>query len=94
MGAFYKLISPYLSIQTKLPKLALIIMFFMKLRLNLFDEDIAHQFGVHPATVSRNFHQVLNIASAKTSFIIKWPERDVLWLTMPVPFHRFLKSAV
>ena len=92
-SAFYELVSPYLSSRTKLPKLALIILFFMKLRLNLFDEDIAHRFGgVHPATVSRNFHQVLDIASVKTSFLIKWPERDVLRLTMPVSFRRFFKK--
>ena len=91
-SAFYELVSPYLSSRTKLPKLALIIMFFMKLRLNLFDEDIAHRFGVHPTTVSRNFHRVLNIASVKTSFLIKWPERDVLRLTMPVSFCCFFKK--
>ena len=78
--------------RTKLPRLALIIMFFMKLQLNLFDEDIAHRFGVHPATVSRNFHRILNIASAKTSFLIKWPERDVLHLTMPMSFRHFFKK--
>ena len=91
-SAFYELVSPYLAKRTKLPKLALIMMFFMKLRLNLFDEDIAHRFEVHPTTVSRNFHKILNIASAKTSFLIKWPERDVLRLTMPVSFRRFFKK--
>lgn len=91
-SAFVDLISPHLPDRTKLPKLTLIIMFFMKLRLNLFDEDIAHRFGVHRSTVSRNFHRILDIAAAKTSFLIKWPERDVLCLTMPMSFRRFFKK--
>ena len=64
----------------------------MKLRLNLFDEDLAHRFGVHKSTVSRNIHRILDIAAAKTSFLIKWPERDVLRLTMPMSFRRFFKK--
>lgn len=88
-NAFYELVSPYLNIRTKLLRLAPIIMYFVKLRLNLFGEDIAHTFGVHPTTVPRNFHRILNIASAKTSFLIKWPERDVLHLTMPISSHHF-----
>jgi len=57
-------------------------MFLMKLRLNLFDEDVAHRFGAHRSTVSRNFYRVLDIAAAKTKFLIRWPERDMLHLTM------------
>ena len=64
----------------------------MKLHLNLFDEYLAHRFGVRKSTVSRNFHQILDIAVAKTSFLIKWPERDVLRLTMPMSFRWFFKK--
>lgn len=64
----------------------------MKLHLNLFNEDLANRFGVHKSTVSSNFHQILHIAAAKTSFLIKWPERDVLHLTMPMSFRRFFKK--
>ena len=65
LSAFIELISLYLTGKTKMPKLVLILMFFMKLRLNLFDQDIAHRFGVHSTTVSRNFHRILNIAETK-----------------------------
>ena len=91
-SAFVDLITPDMKTRCKLSNLTLIIMFLMKIRLNLFDEDIAHRFGVHRSTVSRNFHRILNIAAVKTSFLIKWPERDVLWLTMPVSFPRFFKK--
>ena len=29
--------------------------FFLKIRINLYDEDIAYRFGGHVSTVSRNF---------------------------------------
>jgi len=67
-------------------------MFFLKLRLNLFDEDIGYRFGVHPSTVSRNFHRILDVAATKMSFLIKWPERDILRLTMPISFRRFFRK--
>ena len=30
----------------------------MKLRLNLFDQDLAYRFGVHQSTISRNFKRI------------------------------------
>ena len=67
-------------------------MFHMKLCLNLFDKDLALRFGIHKSTVSRNFHRILDIAAEKTSFLIKWPTRDALRLTMPISFRRFFKK--
>jgi hypothetical protein len=66
-------------------------MFLMKLRLNLFDEDVAFCFGVHRATVSRNFDHVLDILYVKTKHLIHWPDRDVLYATMPTFFSKFFK---
>ena len=70
----------------------MVLMFLMKLRLNLFDGDLAQRFGVHSSTVSRYFHRVLDIAYEATAFLIQWPERDVLRLTMPLSFRRFFKK--
>ena len=75
-NAFFKLVSPHLSDRTKLPKLSMVLMF---LRLNLFDKDLAQRFSVHSSTVSRHFHRVLDVAFEAT-FVIQWPERDVLRL--------------
>lgn len=83
---------PHLHPHNKISKFSAVIMFLMKLRLNLLDEDIAFRFCVHQSTVSRNFHDVLNVAAMKTSFLIQWPERDVLRKTMPVPFRRFFRN--
>ena len=67
-------------------------MFLMKLRLNVFDEDLAFRFGVHRTIVSRNFHYVLNVMYVKTNHLIKWPDRDALRSTMPTSFRKFFKS--
>ena len=72
--------------------MSMLIMFFMKLRLNLFDEDIGYRFGVHPSTVSRNFHRVLDVVAARTTHLIKWPDRDTLYQTMPMTFRKFFKK--
>lgn len=62
---------------------------FLKLRLGLFDDDIAFWFGVHSTTVSRNFHKILDVMFVKTAHLIAWPDRDVLHLTMPMSFQKF-----
>lgn len=76
----------------KLPKMSAFLMFFLKLWLGLFDEDIGFRFGVHPSTVSRNFHRILDVMFIKTTPLIKWPDRDVLRETMPMSFRKFFKK--
>ena len=83
---------PYLSHHKKISTFSSVVMFLMKLRLNLLDEDIAYRFRVHQSTVTRNFHDVLKVAAVKTSFLIQWPERDILHKTMPVSFRRFFRN--
>ena len=87
--AFYNFVASGLLDSPHLTKMLMLIMFFLKVRLNLFDEDIAHQFRVHPSTVSRNFHRVLDVAAAKVAPLIKWPEREVLRQTVPEFSHKF-----
>ena len=67
-------------------------MFLMKLRLNLFDEDLAFRFGIHQSSVSRNFHRLLDIMFTCTSNLIKWPDRETLRQTMPSSFRKFFKK--
>lgn len=86
------LIAPDLPEGPKLSKLNRLIMFFLKIRLGLYDIDIADRFQVHPSTVSRNFHLVLDVMSVKTAHLIKWPDRETLYLTMPVSFRKFFKN--
>ena len=77
---------------TKLSKFNILVMFFMKICLNLCMEDIAHCFNVNKSTVSRHFHDVLHIMYVKTKPLIRWPDRDVLQMTMPTSFKKFFKK--
>jgi len=56
------------------------------------DEDLVFWFGVHCSTISRHFHQVLDVMAVKTAPSIKWPERDTLRETMPTAFRKFFKK--
>ncbi len=88
----YDIVKSSLTESNKLTKMAMMLMFFLKIRLNLYDEDIADRFNVHPSTVSRNFHRVLDVMAIKTAHLIKWPDRDTLQLTMPTSFRKFFKQ--
>ena len=79
---------------SKFSPFEIIVMFFMRIRLNLMEEDIGYRFGVHQSTVSRNFYKVLDVMDVKLSHLIKWPERQILQETLPMSFRRFSKSAV
>ena len=68
------------------------MMFFLRIRLNHGTDDIAFRFGVTKGQVSKHFHNVLDIMYVKTKPLIKWPERDVLHLTMPTSFRKFFKK--
>ena len=87
----FDLVAPALPESPTLTKLTMVIMFFLKIRLGLYDEDIGDRFGIHPSTVSRNF-RVLDVMAIKTSHLIKWPDRDTLYMTMPMLFRKFFKK--
>ena len=72
-----------------------LIMVLLKLRLNLMDQDIAYQFGVHQTTVSRNFRKVMNVLYSRLKPLIRWPEREQLILTMPIDYQsKFRRCAI
>lgn len=64
-SVLYKLIASDLPESPRLTKLAMLLMFFLKIHLNLFDKYTGYRFDVHPSTVSRNFHRVLDIMFIK-----------------------------
>ena len=61
---------------------------FMKLRLNLGDQDIAFRFDVNQSTVSRCFSKWIDVMYIRLKPLIKWPERDELMKTMPMEFRK------
>ncbi len=89
--ALFELVRPRLSEGVKLSKFQMVLMLLMKLRHNFPDGDIGYRFGVHPSTVSRNFHKVLDVMVICTSKLIVWPNRGILLMTMPVSFRKFFR---
>ena len=90
--ALFELAEPRLCQGVKLSKFQMMLIFLMKLRHNFPDGDIAYRFGVHPSTVSRNFHKILDVMVACTSKLIVWPNRGVLRMTMPISFQKFFSK--
>ena len=65
---------------TKLNTFEMLAVFFMRIRLNLYEEDIAYRFDVHRTTVSRCFYRLLDVMHAKTVSLDKVArERDFTW---------------
>ena len=54
--------------------------------LNVPHQDLAYRFGVSQSTVSRTFAHWLFIMDVRLSPLIRWPEREELWRTMPQCF--------
>ena len=72
------LVFPSLPDGSKLSKFDMVLLFLMKIHLNVMDEDLAFRFGVHQTTISRNFHRVLNGMYVRLYNLVMWPDRGVL----------------
>jgi len=75
---------PYRSSLTNFQQLLVVL---MKLRLAVPHEDLAYRFQVSKSTISRTFNTGID-ALYGISKLIAWPEREVLWKTMPMQFRR------
>ena len=60
----------------------------LKLKLNLGFQDIAYRMEISKSTVcvSRHFHETLDLMATCLEWLIKWPDREELWKTMPSCF--------
>ena len=96
--ALFNFIAPYVgdsaSTQTTLPLFQQFVMVLMKLRLNLGDQYLAYQFGVHNSTISRYFKKWVNVMYMRLKPLIKWPGRGELLKTMPVLFRKSFRTCV
>ena len=66
----------------------------LKLRLSLFDQDIAYRFGVHQSTISRNFRRWIDIMFIRLKSLIRWPGHDELRKTLPSDFKAHFSKCV
>ena len=81
-------IQPYLRQRSVLTPFQQLLITLMRLRLNLSVKDLAYRFGVHYSTISCTYLAVLNILYYRLKPLILWPERDVLFKTMPMSFRK------
>ena len=77
-----------------LPHFQQFMLVLMKLRLNLFDKDLAYRFGISQASVSRYFNKWIGTMFIRLQPLVRWPRREELQLTMPVEFKKHFKRCV
>lgn len=63
----------------------------MKLRLGLFNKDIAYRFGIKPFVVSRIFRNWIKVLAKELLFLIIWPEKTALRKNMLRCFKKHQK---
>ena len=87
--AVVDLVTPVLAEGTtaKLSSFQKILVFLMKLKLNLLEDDLACRFNVSCSTVSKTFLKVLNAMAVRIARLIKWPDRETLKKTLPAHFR-------
>ncbi|CAN7999688.1 unnamed protein product [Ixodes hexagonus] len=64
------------------------IVFLIRLRLNLSLQDLAYRFQVSQPTITRIVNKWLEAAYARLQNAVMWPGRDVLRQSMPMAFRR------
>lgn len=70
------------------------MIFFMRLRLNLLEQDLAYRFNISQSTASRIFAKWLDAAYICMKNTIIWPERKNLIKTMPLSFKKHFGTSV
>ena len=70
------------------------ILFLMKLRLNLTECDLGYRFNISQPSVSRIFNKWLDVFHARLSWLIRWPGRDELLISLPRAFKRSFPRCV
>ena len=60
------------------------VLTLMKLKLNMPMQDFAYRFGISLPTVSRIFLAWMVVLDVRLAPLIKWPELEDLWRTMPL----------
>ena len=94
--AIFDLFEPFITItaRTSLDKFQQVLLFLMRMKLNLIYEDLGYRFVVSRSTTSRTFLNILDIAASRLAFLIRWPEREELWKTTPRLSGKILKTIV
>lgn len=88
LGTVFRQILPFVTRKSqRLTPFQEFILTLMKLKLNMPLEDLAYRFNISVPTVSRIFQSWLVVMDVRLSPLIKWPDREDLWRTMPQCFQ-------
>ena len=84
----YKYVLPFVVRKSPtLSKFQEFVLTLMKLKLNMPMQDLAYRFGISLPTVSRIFLAWMVVLDVRLAPLIRWPEREDLWRTMPQCFQ-------
>ena len=81
--------------RTALPLFNQFLMVLVRLRTDMDTQDLAYHFGINPSNVSRTFQKWIHVMYERLKLLVKWPEREQLYRTMPMVFRgNFSKCVV
>lgn len=94
--AVYQLVSSHVahSSLNVLGKFQEMMIFFIRLRLNCPEQDLAYRFGISQSTVSRVWTKWLDVFSCRMKPLIRWPSKEEVVKTMPMAFIENFQSKV
>lgn len=88
--ALFNFLLPLMSVRKKiLTPFQMLLLTFMRLRLDLPAQHLAHLFQVSPKTVYRTFSEMVSFLHANLKRAIVWPDRETLYKIMP---HQFVEA--
>lgn len=87
LEAIFDLIHPRLQERKSMTKFQQFILTLMKMRLNLLGKDLAYRFKISESVVSNVFRDTIDVMYVAMGFLIIWPGKEELKLTMPKCFR-------
>lgn len=90
----FTFVKPHLRQRSSLTPFQQLVITLMRLRLNLSVKDLAYRFIVHYSTISHTFLHMINVLHYRLRPLIIWPDRDILYMTMPMDFRKHCPRCV
>lgn len=88
MEITYDLVEEHISNASKtLSKEQEFLLCLVKLPQNYTFQDITFQLNVSLSTVQRSFHNTLDVFYKRLGFLVSWPNRENLQVSMPMCFR-------
>ncbi len=93
--AIFDYISPHVpNSRSVLPAFQQFVMVLMKLRLNADNGLLSSLFNVHVSTVTRYFQKWIDVMFWMLKPLVKWPDHEQLYQTMPREFRKNFSKCV